>query len=184
MARTTVQSTVRGRIREFLNGASWPGPVLEVGSLQIDDTSLRDLYNQRAEWLGIDLVEGPGVDMLCDITKCDDSLPYDYFGTVICSEVLEHIFDVSSALKQMYRVTRPGGKILVTTLFAFPEHQYPSDYWRFSESCLRQLLEDAGYQQVATQYAGEIVVSLVDRPGVRAVRKKMPIHVFAEGVKL
>ena len=44
-------------------------------------------------------------------------LPYenDSFDLVTCSEVVEHLENYRSALREAYRVLRPGGSIIVTT---------------------------------------------------------------------
>jgi SAM-dependent methyltransferase len=43
------------------------------------------------------------------------------FDYVICSEVLEHIIDFQSALKEIERVLKPGGKMAVSVPKYFPE---------------------------------------------------------------
>jgi SAM-dependent methyltransferase len=51
----------------------------------------------------------PGVDDIIDITRMDayeDDI-YDFF---ICSHVLEHVTDDQKAMKELYRVLKPGGK--------------------------------------------------------------------------
>jgi len=45
------------------------------------------------------------------------NLPFgdDSFDVVISCETIEHLPDASSALREMWRVSRPGGKLLLTT---------------------------------------------------------------------
>ena len=43
------------------------------------------------------------------------------FGHVICSEVLEHLPDDRGALREIHRVLRPGGRLVITV----PSRQYP-----------------------------------------------------------
>jgi len=38
----------------------------------------------------------------------------DSFDKVLCTEILEHIKDEDKAIKEIYRVTKPGGLILIT----------------------------------------------------------------------
>lgn len=53
---------------------------------------------------------------LCNIEK--DTFPYkdNYFDIVLCTEVLEHLPQSPvHAVREMYRVTKPRGQILITT---------------------------------------------------------------------
>ncbi len=45
-----------------------------------------------------------------------DAIPFvnDTFDVVICSEVIEHVLDMEKALSEIWRVTKPGGRILIT----------------------------------------------------------------------
>lgn len=49
--------------------------------------------------------------------------PDNYFNAVMCTEVLEHTKDDKSTLQEIFRVTKPGGTLLLSTphrgLFAF-----------------------------------------------------------------
>lgn len=52
-------------------------------------------------------------------TKSDDitnsSFPNDCFDMVLCSEVIEHISDSSAALKEIHRILKPGGTLILST---------------------------------------------------------------------
>ena len=53
-------------------------------------------------------------------------LPYanDTFDRIICSEVMEHVHDYGAAVRELARVTRPGGKLAITIPTATSEHLY------------------------------------------------------------
>ncbi len=53
----------------------------------------------------------PGADLQLDLTALD--LPDESFDAVICSHVLEHITDDAAAMRELRRVTAPGGWCLV-----------------------------------------------------------------------
>jgi SAM-dependent methyltransferase len=54
---------------------------------------------------------GGGVDLSLDLTALD--LPDASFDAVLCSHVLEHVEDDAAAMRELARVTAPGGWCLV-----------------------------------------------------------------------
>ena len=176
-------NSVRGRIRGWIerHADKLGADVLEVGSRMTNPNAWwivnRDLA--KGLWKGVDMQSGHGVDEVVDI----HAMPAEWdsrFSAVLCSEVLEHVARPWRALPELYRVTAPGGWIIVTTLTAFPIHGFPDDFYRYTESGLRLLLEDAGFASVETASAGEIQVALDDH-GSGMARRSIPMHVFAVG---
>ena len=49
------------------------------------------------------------------------------------------------ALAQIYRVLKPEGLTLITSVMNFPIHDYPADYWRFTPEGFKSLLKDFSY---------------------------------------
>ena len=51
------------------------------------------------------------------------NLPFsdNAFETIICSEVLEHVADVDATLKELTRLLKPGGNLLISVPSYFPE---------------------------------------------------------------
>jgi SAM-dependent methyltransferase len=174
--------TVRGRIRRWIERCAphFGGYVLEVGTRRHNPDAWwlanRDLV--LGDYVGIDIQQGEGVDVVADVERLPREWTARYSG-IICSEVLEHVRRPPRAIKEMARCLRPGGALCVTTLFAFPEHGYPDDYWRFSRSALAMMLEDAGLERIETAYDGEIVTNLNDHGEKRDTIARIPMHVFA-----
>lgn len=50
--------------------------------------------------------------------------PDDWFDYVVCSEVLEHLPDDMAAAREMFRVLKPGGTVIVTV----PHEDYPLNW--------------------------------------------------------
>jgi ubiquinone/menaquinone biosynthesis C-methylase UbiE len=86
------------------------------------------------------VTEGPGVDIVADA----HNLPFDdnEFEVILCTEVLEHLKSPEIAIKEMKRVLKPSGKLILTTRFIFPLHDVPGDYWRFTKYGLEHLFAD------------------------------------------
>ena len=132
-------------------------PVLEVGSRNVNGT-VRPLFPQ-AGYLGIDLVDGPGVDLVADILKVGDRFNAQ-FSTVVCCETLEHVKEPWAAIDTMALALRPGGLLIVTWCFAFPLHDaeidkgQSGDYGRTTPSGLDYLLRRAGLVDVVIATEG------------------------------
>lgn len=108
--------------------------VLEVGSFDING-SPREVVAPLGpgEYVGIDISPGKGVDLVCDACQLEAAFGSNSFDVVISAEMLEHVEDWAQVVSQMKRVTRPSGKLCVTTRSpGFPYHPYPLDCWRFT----------------------------------------------------
>ena len=70
--------------------------------------------------------------------------PAQEFDAVICSQVLEHVFNPGEFLTEVHRVLRDGGKLLLTVPFVWDEHEQPYDFARYSSFGIKYLLEQHG----------------------------------------
>ena len=77
--------------------------------------------------------------------------PDQSFDSVVCNQVLEHVFTPDIFLQEIQRVMKPGGKLLLTVPFAWDEHEQPWDYARYTSFGLKSLLENNGLN-VVEQY--------------------------------
>lgn len=73
------------------------------------------------------------------------ALPYgaNEFDFVLSDQVLEHVQgDPFVGVEESRRVLKPGGIAVHTTVFAYPVHGAPGDFWRFTPSALRLLCRE------------------------------------------
>lgn len=96
-----------------------------------------------------------GTDYLTDRSKPDvvasaEKLPFDgqSFDTVTSTEVLEHVPDPLRALKEMHRVLKPEGYLILSVPMHWPRHEQPYDYWRFTYDGLLHLLHESDFKLV------------------------------------
>lgn len=83
--------------------------VVELGSYDING-SVRPLFGDVA-YVGVDVREGPGVDVVADAATFKPDQPPD---TVISCEVLEHVAQAADVIANAYDMLAPGGLLLLT----------------------------------------------------------------------
>jgi SAM-dependent methyltransferase len=67
------------------------------------------------------------------------------FDTVLAAEMLEHIPDPDSCVREIARVVRPGGRLLLTVPLIAPLHQWPFDFYRYTPRGIEALVQRHGF---------------------------------------
>lgn len=84
------------------------------------------------------------LDFICDLYDIPEERQFD---TVFCSEVLEHVVDPVRAVEKMARLTKPGGRMILTAPFNSVTHFAPYHYCTgFSQYFYRLHLERLGFE--------------------------------------
>ncbi|MGQ9592322.1 MAG: class I SAM-dependent methyltransferase [Planctomycetota bacterium] len=123
----------RRSVDAFVSRYATDGRVLDLGCGQ----------SPYARWfprrVGCDVAISPGVQVLASATE----LPFidGCFDQIVVTEVLEHIRRPLDAIREMWRVLRPGGRVVLTTRFLYPIHSAPEDYFRYTRFGLLALFD-------------------------------------------
>ncbi|MBN1996019.1 class I SAM-dependent methyltransferase [candidate division KSB1 bacterium] len=152
---------MRKNIKQFVNivAETLPiqEPIYEFGSLQVpgqeDWANLRPIF-QGYHYIGVDMREGPGVDVVLNLHHID--LPGQSVGTVLCLDTLEHVACPHLALQEIYRILKPSGMVVISSVMDLPIHDYPYDYWRFTPEAFKLLLEP--FTGIFVGYAGKKIL--------------------------
>jgi SAM-dependent methyltransferase len=119
------------------------GLILDVGA---GDAPYRPLFRhacyETADFCQVDKPYSVPTHV-CDIT----SIPVEdgRYDLVLMTQVLEHLPDPLKALREINRITRPGGRLWLSCPFYYPEHEQPFDYYRYTQFGLRHLVSQAGF---------------------------------------
>lgn len=73
------------------------------------------------------------------------------FDSVFSSEVFEHVFNLNDILKEINRVLKTGGNLLITLPFVWYEHETPHDYARYTSFGIKYILEQNGFEIVTIE---------------------------------
>lgn len=123
--------------------------VLDLGS---GGAPYSDLFAHHG-YVTADLVAR--ADVRCDATY----LPFAAatFDLVVCTEVLEHVPDPDTTVREIGRVLSEGGQAVVTTPLTWGVHE-SRDFHRWTEAGLRQLLERNGLSVSVVRPRGGILL--------------------------
>lgn len=144
------------------------------------------LFSHATEYVGVDL-EGTGhnhSDSRVDVFYDGRSLPFSdgQFDAVVSFEVFEHVFNLPEMVKEIHRVTKDSGKLLISIPFAWGEHEIPYDYARYTSFGISDLLEKCGYETIdvrkTTTFFCAVIQMLISYLTHIAPRNRLFRHAF------
>lgn len=93
-----------------------------------------------SEYVGVDVDR----DTLLDVASSSDRLPFrdGIFDVVLSTQALEHMASPAGTIDEAQRVLKDGGLLLLSAHGVWPIHDYPRDYWRFTEQGLLELTSE------------------------------------------
>ncbi len=103
--------------------------ILDIGSYDVNGT-LRDFKPASAEYLGIDLAKGPGVDLVLD-DPYSYPFPDGYFDVILSTSCFEHDPMFWETFRECCRVISNIGVIYINAPSGGVYHPYSHDFWRF-----------------------------------------------------
>jgi SAM-dependent methyltransferase len=121
--------------------AGFSGRLLDVGC---GNSPFRHLLNPATtRYQGVDVAAAADFGYQNPDTVYYDGhvLPFPdaSFDAVLCTEVLEHIADPAETIREIHRVLKPGGRLVLTIPWSARFHYQPFDYHRYTPSMLLRL---------------------------------------------
>ena len=82
------------------------------------------------------------------------SYPNENFDNILVFNVLEHVYDFSNSVNEIYRILKKNGKIIGSVPFFYRVHGAPNDYYRFTAEAIEKKLIDTGFKNVCVKQIG------------------------------
>jgi len=136
------------------------GRILDYGA---GNSPCRELF-ECGEYLKADVEQNAAgdIDTLLDPDSPVTPFPDEHFDLVLCLDVLEHVPDSAAIVTEIFRVLRPGGRVLISTPFMYREHEYPFDRRRYTSVGIREELLSTGFKEVRVDKFGNVWQVLSD----------------------
>lgn len=171
------------RLRQALEATIRPLALASISCLDVGcgDRPYEDLFG-HGKYVGIDVKVSGRNDKLKkpDIFYDGETIPYsdNQFDLVLCTQVLEHVSDPLSLIKEMARVSTPGGGVIISLPFVYQEHEKPFDYFRFTSYGITELIEKAGMNVVSIRKDSRSIETLAILANVYIIHNLIPSNRF------
>jgi SAM-dependent methyltransferase len=178
-----VREQIEAFAAEAIRSLPFAPPIVEIGARpaegQEDSRDLRELFPGQA-YIGCDIQPGLRVDQVEDVHHL--SFADNSIGGVIALDTLEHVADPRRAMEEVWRVLRPGGITVISSVMFFPIHAHPWDFWRFTPEGFNQLLEP--FENHLVMACGwELMPETIFGVGVKGPVPALSLSLFPETAK-
>ncbi len=137
--------------------------------------------------VGLDSNPRTGADVIHDLDRVPYPFPDNQFDLIIGNQVIEHVEDVLGVVAELYRVTRPGGRIRLDTPHFSDIASYtdPTHRHHLTTESFANFTRDPPDIDLEDDLVAAAVVQLFDGEGVRElvevvehvrVRARVAVH--------
>ena len=166
------------------------GPLLDIGC---GSMPYRDIFKSASPYHGLEIDQPRNRDNpLVDFFYDGVTLPFhdQSYSVIFSSQVLEHSFKPEQLLSECRRVLKPGGTLLLTIPFMWPEHEQPWDSQRFTSYGLLYRLKQAGFEPLSVTKTNpelctliQLLIELIES-NIRSFLESIPLKYVRKTVSL
>lgn len=117
--------------------------VLEIGPNKIPSSYCGIIGDAGITWHTLDIYESPNLTYSSS-NPLEFAMPDNEYDVVLSGQVIEHVQQIWTWMREVARVTKPGGKVITISPVSWPYHEAPIDCWRLFPDALQALVEQAG----------------------------------------
>lgn len=121
------------------------GKTLDIGC----GTKPYEIFFNSSEYIGLEIETQTNLQQKnADYYYDGKTFPFENssFDSAVCNQVLEHVFTPNEFIKEINRILKIDGTLLLTVPFVWDEHEQPFDYARYSSFGLTYLLSENGFE--------------------------------------
>lgn len=129
--------------------------VLEIGSRVVSprSSSKRSLFSGTASYTGFDYYPDANTDVVGDAHRLSQYFAGQRFDAIFSLSVLEHLAMPWVVATEINKLLEVGGITYHSTHQAWPLHEMPWDFWRFSDQALKVLFSPPlGFKVINTGF--------------------------------
>lgn len=142
-----VEAAIEDAVKRFAGSLAQDAAVLDAGAGE----AIYKPWFASQRYFAVDLGVGDAswdyssLDAIADLA----TLPFrdGSFDACVNIVTLEHVKDPARVLREIARVLKPGGRLLLIVPQDWEVHQSPNDYFRYTRHGVRYLLEQAGLKE-------------------------------------
>ena len=134
--------------------------LLEIGP-DANPSSYAELVNDKTiTWDTLDMYDGKHLTY-ANVAEYSFPIPDDSYDVVLAGQVLEHVRKIWIWVRELERVCKKGGYVILINPISWTFHEAPVDCWRVYPEGMRALLEDTGLRIIDTRFES------LEAPGFR-----------------
>ncbi len=153
---------IKNEVQKFLNNIE-NKKILDFGC---GDSRYKELIDNSNNYIGIDVIDSghPDYNKKHDLIWDKKKLPFEdnFFDLILMTEVLEHVDNVETTLKELHRVLNINGSMLITVPFLWKEHEKPYDFQRYTSFGLKNLFIKNGFEIISQRKLVEKKMAILE----------------------
>jgi SAM-dependent methyltransferase len=156
--RITAANWLTGRrllplLREI--GERQTGTVIDLGA---GEAPFKSYFAKARRYIKIDRRPNGSIDIIAQLPKLP--LRDRLADLIFLAHVLTDVAETDELLREISRVLRPGGTLLVLESTCYPPHDLPCDYYRFLPNGLAHAASKASLAQCSVHHLGGLFTRL------------------------